>query len=233
MRSEGRRTPVARPRILIAVGLVLVVAAVLVWAVARELVLRFPAGFDLTEQATGSLTLQAEPATWAPQPGPTLPVDLRRRLHAVSASEGQVVVQEDDDVAVGQLPPLQLASRHVLDVGTAKGVSSPQAFAYASGTVADRSGTYPVTFPFDAGTGPYPVWCDATGTPVAGASVGFTYTMDMPGMAIEQARARELGDGMYEATAAFAMGGPWGLVVEIARAGKPPVREKFTLRVAS
>jgi len=74
---------------------------------------------------------------------------------------------------------------------------------------------------------------DAAGNPVTGASVAFTYTMDMPGMAIEQARARELGDGMYEATAAFAMGGPWGLVVEIARAGKPPVREKFTLRVAS
>jgi len=27
------------------------------------------------------------------------------------------------------------------------------------------------------------------------------------------------------------MGGPWSLVVGIARPGKPPVREKFTLRV--
>jgi len=72
---------------------------------------------------------------------------------------------------------------------------------------------------------------DAAGTPVTGASVGFTYTMDMPGMAIAETRARELGDGLYEAPAQFGMAGPWGLVVEIARPGKPPVREKFTLRV--
>jgi hypothetical protein len=29
------------------------------------------------------------------------------------------------------------------------------------------------------------------------------------------------------------MGGPWSLVVEIARPGRAPVRERFTLRVAS
>src|SRR5439155_11496939 len=72
---------------------------------------------------------------------------------------------------------------------------------------------------------------DADGHPVSGASVGFTYTMDMPGMAIEQTHARELGDGVYEAPAQFSMAGPWGLVVEVTRPGKPPVREKFTLRV--
>ena len=72
---------------------------------------------------------------------------------------------------------------------------------------------------------------DAAGAPVAGAVVGFTYTMDMPGMPIAEARARELGGGVYEASARFTMGGPWGLVVEIARPGKPALREKFTLRV--
>ena len=72
---------------------------------------------------------------------------------------------------------------------------------------------------------------DAAGAPVAGASVRFSYTMDMPGMTIEEAPTRELGDGVYEGAARFSMGGPWSLVVEIARPGKPPVREKFTLRV--
>jgi len=37
---------------------------------------------------------------------------------------------------------------------------------------------------------------------------------------------------MYEGSARFTMAGPWGLVVEIDRPGKPPVREKFTLRVS-
>lgn len=73
---------------------------------------------------------------------------------------------------------------------------------------------------------------DAAGAPVAGATVRFSYTMDMPGMAIEETRARELGAGLYEGAARFSMGGPWSLVVEIERAGKPSLREKFTLRVA-
>ncbi len=74
---------------------------------------------------------------------------------------------------------------------------------------------------------------DAAGAPVAGAGVSFSYTMDMPGMAIEEARARELGGGVYEGAARFPMGGPWSLVVQIERPGKPPLRERFTLRVAS
>jgi len=73
---------------------------------------------------------------------------------------------------------------------------------------------------------------DASGAPVKGAAVSFSYTMDMPGMSIEQARAQERGDGMYEGSARFTMAGPWGLVVQIERPGKPPAREKFTLRVS-
>ena len=73
---------------------------------------------------------------------------------------------------------------------------------------------------------------DASGKPVTGAQVRFSYTMDMPGMSIEQAAAKELGEGLYEGMAGFTMAGPWGLVVEIAAPGKSPARAKFTIRVA-
>jgi len=72
---------------------------------------------------------------------------------------------------------------------------------------------------------------DASGAPVSGAGVAVSYTMDMPGMTIEQFRAAERGEGVYEGRARFTMAGPWGVVVEIERPGKPPVREKFTVRV--
>src|SRR5213078_2296133 len=72
---------------------------------------------------------------------------------------------------------------------------------------------------------------DASGQPVTGAAVSFTYTMDMPGMRIEQSHARDLGNGLYEGAAKFAMSGPWGLVVQIERPGKVTVREKFIIRV--
>ena len=74
---------------------------------------------------------------------------------------------------------------------------------------------------------------DATGNPVTGATVSFTYTMDMPGMTIEEARAREVEAGVYEASTNFTMGGPWSLVVQVERPGKPPLREKFTVRVST
>ena len=66
---------------------------------------------------------------------------------------------------------------------------------------------------------------------MTGAAVSFTYTMDMPGMRIEQSHARDLGNGLYEGAATFTMGGPWGLVVQIERPGKAPVREKVIIRV--
>jgi hypothetical protein len=74
---------------------------------------------------------------------------------------------------------------------------------------------------------------DAAGNPVTGATVRFDYSMDMPGMSIEQSQAAEVGPGIYEGKAKFTMGGPWGINVEIQPAGKPAVRGKFTVRVAS
>jgi len=73
---------------------------------------------------------------------------------------------------------------------------------------------------------------DANGVAVRQAKVSFQYTMDMPGMSIASAEAKELGDGVYEGRATFSMGGPWSVVVQIDRPGKPSVREKFTVRVA-
>jgi membrane fusion protein, copper/silver efflux system len=73
---------------------------------------------------------------------------------------------------------------------------------------------------------------DAKGQPVTGAKVSFSYTMDMPGMRIEQSEAKDVGNGLYQGTARFTMGGPWGLVVQIERSGMPVAREKFTVRVS-
>src|SRR5262249_34052339 len=72
---------------------------------------------------------------------------------------------------------------------------------------------------------------EAGGPPVAGATVSVTETVDMPGMSIEESRGRDLGNGVYEGAAKFAMGGPWGVVVQIERSGKAPVRKKFIIRV--
>jgi Cu(I)/Ag(I) efflux system membrane fusion protein len=74
---------------------------------------------------------------------------------------------------------------------------------------------------------------DSAGAPLKGGKVTLNYTMDMPGMTIESAEAKEVGDGLYEGIAKFTMGGPWSLVVQIDRPGKPTLREKFVVRVGA
>ncbi len=73
---------------------------------------------------------------------------------------------------------------------------------------------------------------DQGNKPVTNAQVNFTYTMDMPGMMIEESKASPSSEGRYEGKAKFVMAGPWGLVVTIAAPGQEPLREKFTVRAA-
>jgi Cu(I)/Ag(I) efflux system membrane fusion protein len=91
----------------------------------------------------------------------------------------------------------------------------------------------PASEPTTTGDSPIQVRLrDTKGQPVTGAKVSFSYTMDMPGMRIEQSEAKEVGNGLYQGIARFTMGGPWGLVVQIERSGMPAAREKFTVRVS-
>jgi len=72
---------------------------------------------------------------------------------------------------------------------------------------------------------------DVAGKPVTDAVVNLEYTMDMPGMLIEKAGAKHVGDGVYEAPVRFAMAGPWGVTVSIQRPGQTEARERFTVSV--
>src|SRR5262249_53029831 len=49
---------------------------------------------------------------------------------------------------------------------------------------------------------------DLENKPVTTAQVSFTYTMDMPGMRIEEVKATHTGKGRYEGAATFTMAGP-------------------------
>jgi Cu(I)/Ag(I) efflux system membrane fusion protein len=74
---------------------------------------------------------------------------------------------------------------------------------------------------------------DAQGQPVTDATVALEYTMDMPGMMIDQAQASHTGEGIYEATVRFTMAGPWGITVSVRRPGQAEVRERFTVQAGA
>lgn len=70
---------------------------------------------------------------------------------------------------------------------------------------------------------------DSRGEPVTDARTTTEYTMDMPGMPIDHAEARHIGEGIYESKVRFTMAGPWGVTVGVTRPGQAEVRERFTL----
>jgi Cu(I)/Ag(I) efflux system membrane fusion protein len=74
---------------------------------------------------------------------------------------------------------------------------------------------------------------DLSGKPITDAAVSLEYTMDMPGMLIDRADSKHVGEGLYAAPVRFAMSGPWGVTVSIRRPGQVEVRERFTVQVGS
>ena len=71
---------------------------------------------------------------------------------------------------------------------------------------------------------------DQAGAPVAGATVGVSYTMAMPGMAATKVKAMAAKDaGIYEATVNTGMAGTWTVDVAVTRPGGGPAAAKFTL----
>lgn len=72
---------------------------------------------------------------------------------------------------------------------------------------------------------------DDAGKAVTDAGVSLDYTMDMPGMLIDKATAKHVGEGIYEAPVRFTMAGLWGVTVSIQRPGLAEVRERFTISV--
>jgi membrane fusion protein, copper/silver efflux system len=70
---------------------------------------------------------------------------------------------------------------------------------------------------------------DESGKPVSAAKVLLTYTMPMPGM-MPATIPMTLGkDGAFEAKANLGMGGQWELTVTVQRAGRPDIKETFSV----
>lgn len=69
------------------------------------------------------------------------------------------------------------------------------------------------------------------GNAIEKAEVVFRFTMMMPGILVQEAKAMRTQEGFYEARAELSMAGQWDIVVEITQPGQPPRRETFTIGV--
>ena len=72
---------------------------------------------------------------------------------------------------------------------------------------------------------------DASNQPVKDAAVSFDIDMTTMSHGKNVVAARLTNNGRYAATLAFAMPGPWRVIVGIQRAGQPPVSDRFNFSV--
>lgn len=137
-----------RTRWLIGVGAVAVVAALGVRFVAAPALVRFPLGLDKTTHYSGQTTTFVGEATGAPLATPTVaPLTVDRRVHVVSGSFSQAVVEESIRVSFGGTTNVQ-TYRYVMDRKSMKLLNNSKSFAFGSGTnLMTPSNGYRLNFP--------------------------------------------------------------------------------------
>ena len=129
---------------------------------------KYPSDLDKTAVAQGQLSVFLDPDTGTARgQAQVLPLEIRRHVRVVESSGSQATVQETSTERAGPLPEQTLEQRYVIDRGSLENVKSDNAYAYKPDNVTDRSPYYSINLPFDAGSGPYSVFKNETGTAYA------------------------------------------------------------------
>ncbi|MHB8780040.1 MAG: porin PorA family protein [Candidatus Geothermincolia bacterium] len=168
-------------KVLIALGILLIIAAILWWAVGVPALVKFPDNLDLTLKYNGTQTLYVDETTGAQLATP-LELDLKIQNKFVSLadeySSDTAVVRETTSVTVmlpnGQaVPQPDVVSVYVFDRKDAKNIDDERAIYGqvvdpASGAIlvpgvpANRADSYYIAMPFDLKKEAYSMWKNET-----------------------------------------------------------------------
>jgi hypothetical protein len=148
-------------RVLVAAGLVLVVAALLWRPVAVPLLVRFPTDLDQATRYEGTFTLYVDQETGVSLAEPVrLPLEIERRIRTVPGESGAdtVVVQELVTFGVSGIDQHE-THQYVMDRRSMQNQDDPRSWSYSPGNVVDRAGTYRVNLALGTdGDHSYAVW---------------------------------------------------------------------------
>jgi hypothetical protein len=158
-----------RPIVILgALGVVLLTTAALWFVFAPGALVKYPDDLNKTAVAKGTVSVYVDPETGAPAPAPqTLPLSIKRNLRVVESTGSEAVVQETSTEQIGPQAPVELRNQYVVDRSSLKNLADPQAYAYTTVNVTDRSDAYSINLPFATGDGPYSVWKNETGSTYA------------------------------------------------------------------
>ncbi len=153
-------------KILIALGIVLILAAILWWAIAVNSLVKIPDDVDSTTEYEGEMAYYVNPATQEPLPeGEEMKLPMKVERRVVSMAEeydsSTAVIKEEVTVEVGGMknPPGGLQSVYVLDRKNSENLDDDRAYDFKAGNRVNREGSYYPLLPFDTSKDEtYKVW---------------------------------------------------------------------------
>lgn len=174
-------------KVLIVVGILLILASILWWAIAVNAMVKLPDDVDVHNRYQGEMTWYVDPLSGQPLPEGeerTAPLTIRQDIVAQAgeydSSTGvlkETVSLETEGVS---LPASDFV--YVLDRKTMENVSDPRAYAWSADNQVDRSGSYYPYFTFDTSKDEkYSIWKNEIGQ---GLETEFVSEDDKQGISI-------------------------------------------------
>lgn len=159
-------------KILIGLGIALILAAILWWAIAVNALVKLPDDVNSTTNYEGDMTLYVNPLNQQRLPEGQemkMPMQVERTIASVkdaySSSTG--VLSEEIDFKIQGLPPQGYKYAYVLDRKTVQNKNDNRAWAWTPGNVVARAPNYYPLLPFDTSKDQgYSIWKDEINEPV-------------------------------------------------------------------
>jgi hypothetical protein len=164
-------------KILIALGIILILAAILWWAIAVNALVKLPDDIDSTTEYEGTFTSYVNLQTGEPLPeGEEVTLDMKvKRIITANAEEfdsSTGIVNEELSITLGPLAQDPVLSAFALDRKTMENVEDDRAWAYTPDNVVNRAGSYYPLLGFDVSKDDnYLIWKGEIEEPVEAAFI--------------------------------------------------------------
>jgi len=174
-------------KILIVLGIVLILAAILWWAIAVNALVKLPDDVDIENKYEGEMTWYVDPLTHRPLAEgeeQKMPLVVTQKITSLAEEFDSSVgpLRESIELNVGGMAQPAQEFVYVLDRKTLENVEDDRAYAWTPGNVVNREGTYYPLFPFDTSKDEtYKVWKNEIGE---GVETEFVSEEDKEGITV-------------------------------------------------
>jgi len=174
-------------KILIVLGIVLILAAILWWAIAVNALVKLPDDVDIENKYEGEMTWYVDPLTHRPLAEgeeQKMPLVVTQKITSLAEEFDSSVgpLRESIELNVGGMAQPAQEFVYVLDRKTLENVEDDRAYAWTPGNVVNRKGTYYPLFPFDTSKDEtYSVWKNEIGE---GVETEFVSEEDKEGITV-------------------------------------------------